>query len=69
VRIREGDEWKTMFKICYYHFEYVVMPFGLTNVLIIFQHLMNNVFDEYLDDFCGILHQCHPHFLKEHGGP
>jgi hypothetical protein len=45
------------------------MPFGLTNVLIIFQHLMNNVFDEYLDDFCGILNQCHPHFLKEHGGP
>jgi hypothetical protein len=27
------------------------MSFGLTNVLIIFQHLMNNVFDEYLDDF------------------
>jgi len=40
-----------MFKIRYYHFEYVVMPFGLTNVLIIFQHLMNDVFYEYLDDF------------------
>jgi hypothetical protein len=35
----------------YGHFEYVFMPFGLTNVLVIFQHLMNNVFHEYLDDF------------------
>ncbi len=27
------------------------MPFGLTNMLIIFQHLMNDVFREYMDDF------------------
>jgi hypothetical protein len=27
------------------------MPIGLTNALTIFQHLMNNVFHEYLDDF------------------
>jgi hypothetical protein len=27
------------------------MPFGLINVLAIFQHLMNIVFREYLDDF------------------
>jgi len=26
------------------NFEYVVMPFGLTNALIVFQHLMNDVF-------------------------
>jgi hypothetical protein len=32
-------------------FEYVVMPFGLTNGPDIFQHLMNNVFHEYFDDF------------------
>ncbi len=49
--IQEGDEWKTTFKICYNHFEYVVMPFGLTNALVIFQHIMNDVFCEYLDDF------------------
>jgi len=51
VRIREGDEWKMAFIIHYGHFEYVVMLFNLTNVLVIFQHLMNDVFHEYLDDF------------------
>jgi hypothetical protein len=40
-----------MFKTCYNHFEYVVMSFGLTNVLVVFQHLMNDVFHEYLDNF------------------
>ncbi len=39
------------FKTHYDHFEYVGMPFGLTNALAIFQHLMNNIFHEYLDDF------------------
>ncbi len=51
VHIQEGDDWKMIFKTCYDHFEYVVMPFGFTNVPIIFQHLMNDVFHEYLDDF------------------
>jgi hypothetical protein len=34
------------------------MPFGLTNALILFQHLMNDVFHEYLDNFvvCYINH-------------
>ncbi len=27
------------------------MPFGLTNALVVFQHLMNDVFHEYLDNF------------------
>jgi hypothetical protein len=27
------------------------MPFGQTNAPVIFQHLMNDVFREYLDDF------------------
>ncbi len=51
VRIKEGDEWKTAFRIKYGHFEYNVMPFGLTNTPAIFQHLMNDVFQEFLDDF------------------
>jgi hypothetical protein len=40
-----------MFKTCYDHFEYVVMPFGFNNTLVGFQHLMNNVFCKYLDEF------------------
>ncbi len=51
VRIKEGDEWKTTFRTRYGHFEYNVMPFGLTNASAIFQHLMNDVFREFLDDF------------------
>jgi hypothetical protein len=56
VHIQKGDEWKTTLKIHYDHFEYVVISFGLTNALVVFQHMMNDVFYEYLDDFvvCNI---------------
>jgi hypothetical protein len=50
-RIRPGDEWKTAFRTRYGHFEYTVMPFGLTNAPVIFQHLMNDIFREYMDEF------------------
>jgi hypothetical protein len=53
VRIQEGDEWKMMFKTHYSHFKYLMMPFGLINAPNVFQHLMNDVFCEYLDDFVG----------------
>ncbi len=49
--IWESDEWKTVFQTQYGHFEYVVMPFGLTNAPTVFQHLMDDVFHEFLDDF------------------
>jgi hypothetical protein len=49
--IQKNDEWNTTFNTCYGHFKYVVMPFGLTNALVVFQHLMNDVFHEYLDNF------------------
>jgi hypothetical protein len=51
VQIKGGDEWKTAFQKRYGHFKYNVMPFGLTNAPIIFQHLMNDIFREFLDDF------------------
>ena len=51
VRIKAGGKWKTAFRTRYGHFEYNVMPFGLTNAPAIFQHLMNDVFREFLDHF------------------
>ncbi len=51
VHIKKGDKWKTKFRTCYGHFKYFVMPFGLSNAPTIFQHPMNDVFCEYLDDF------------------
>ena len=36
IQIKEGDEWKTAFRMCYSHFEYCVMPFWLVNILVMF---------------------------------
>ncbi len=78
ICIQKGDEWKMTFKIHYGHCEYIVMPFGLTNAPIVFQHMMNDVFYDYLDDFMvfyinNILifsknmvdHECHVRLVLE----
>jgi hypothetical protein len=54
VQVKEGDEWKTTFHTRYGHFEYSVMSFGLTNAPAVFQHMMNDIFREYLDHFVVI---------------
>ncbi|KAK3559100.1 hypothetical protein QTP86_004111 [Hemibagrus guttatus] len=48
VRIREGDEWKTVFHTTHGHYEYLVMPFGFTNAPAVFQSLINEVFQDIL---------------------
>jgi hypothetical protein len=51
VRIKGGNKWKTAFRTRYGYFEYNVMLFGLINAPVIFQHLMNDIFREFLDNF------------------
>lgn len=48
VYIWEGDKWKPTFQTCYDHVECVVIAFNLTKELVIFQHIMNKGFCEYL---------------------
>ena len=51
MKIREDDEWKTVFRIRYGHFEYQVMFFGLTITPTIFQGYVNKILAEKLDIF------------------
>uniref|UniRef100_A0A8C5Q592 Gypsy retrotransposon integrase-like protein 1 n=2 Tax=Leptobrachium leishanense TaxID=445787 RepID=A0A8C5Q592_9ANUR len=51
IRMRHGDEWKTAFRSRYGHFEYTVMPYGLCNAPATFQHFVNDIFRDLLDQF------------------
>jgi hypothetical protein len=42
-RIKEGDEWKTVFNTHKGHYEMLVVPFGLTNAPAFFQTQMNEI--------------------------
>jgi RNase H-like domain found in reverse transcriptase/Reverse transcriptase (RNA-dependent DNA polymerase)/Integrase zinc binding domain/Integrase core domain/Aspartyl protease/Chromo (CHRromatin Organisation MOdifier) domain len=53
MRIADGDEWKTAFRTRYGLFEYNVVPFGLSNAPSAFQHFINDVLHEHLDEFCS----------------
>jgi hypothetical protein len=48
IRLREGDEPKTVFQTHHGHFEYRVMPFGLTGALATFQDFMNQLLAPFL---------------------
>ena len=51
IRIREGDEWKTVFNTPLGQFEYLVMPFVPTNAPAAFQARVNDVLRDFLNRF------------------
>ena len=51
IRIKEGDEYKTAFRMYYGRFEYRVMPFGLTNAPATFQAYIDECLRSYRNDF------------------
>jgi len=49
IRIKEGDKWKVAFTIHIRAYELTVMYFGLTNSSATFQIVMNNIFQDLIN--------------------
>ncbi|KAA3488074.1 DNA/RNA polymerases superfamily protein [Gossypium australe] len=49
LKVKEIDAYKTTFRTCYGHYEFLIMPFDLTYALTAFMDLVNWVFQPYLD--------------------
>ena len=52
LQIASEKEWKTVFCTHYSLYEYLVMPFRLINALSDWQHFINDILWEHLNEFC-----------------
>ena len=52
IWIKKEDEWKTVFCMCYDHFEYMIISFSLANASVTFQSYINTALWGLLDVFC-----------------
>jgi hypothetical protein len=52
IRIKKGDEWKTVFRIRYGHFEYKIIFFGFANASAIFQVYINRALAGLINVSC-----------------
>ena len=48
------NEWKIIFRYHYKLFEYIIMFFELYNIFDIFQHYINDIFHDFLNEFLVI---------------
>ncbi|CEJ95270.1 Putative Pol-like protein [[Torrubiella] hemipterigena] len=53
IRIKEGEEWKTGFRTRYGLYEWLVTLFGLTGAPATFQRFINDILQDFLDEFCS----------------
>jgi len=58
IQIKEGEQYKTAFRMRYGQFEYWVMPFGLPNVPATLKFYIHDYLRPYIEDFavCYIDH-------------
>ena len=54
IRMADGEEWKTSFKTPLGQYQYKVMPFGLTGAPGTFQHFMNSILNDHINDCCVV---------------
>ena len=68
--MKEGEEWKTVFRTCSGLYKYLVMPFGLANAPSTFQNYINNVLKPDILDIFGTAYVddilVYSQTLKEH---
>jgi hypothetical protein len=54
LRIKEGDEWKTVFRTPLSLFEHLVVPYGLTNAPAAFQAFIQDTLRDLLNIICVV---------------